>query len=80
MSCIQGWLKGFLNESPLNPQRRKIEGEKKSHRKVTEFGIRARGDALSSKSLQAKWSIWLPEIIPQLGPERANKGLGSEGK
>lgn len=47
---------------------------------VTEFRTQACGDALNSKSLQAKWSIRLPKIIPQYGPERTNKGPGGKGR
>lgn len=81
MSCMQCWLKGLLKQQPNETmQEKKTEGKKKNpHRQVTEFRIQAGGDALSSKSLQAKWSIWLPNIL-QYGPERTNKGPGGEGE
>lgn len=80
MSCMQGWLKGFLNESPIKPQRRKREGGKNVTGKWQNSG---------SKHAVMPWAQSLYKLSgrygclrssPQFGPERANKGLGSEGK
>ena len=51
----------------MKPWRRTIEKIKKKnpHRQVTEFKIQAGGDALGSKPLQAKRSMWLPKISSQ---------------
>lgn len=76
-----GLVKIFFKQEPDETmEENKTEGWKNPHRQVTEFKIQAGGDALSSKSLQAKWSMWLPKIGPQYGPERTNKGPGSEQK
>lgn len=81
---MQGWLKGFLNKSPAKLQKRKRQGwgvgAEIPPGQVTEFRTQVCGDALNSKSLQAKWSIRLPKIIPQYGPERTNKGPGGKGR